>query len=82
MAEQRPRRIALGAVVATTATLRGIEVDGRPGEQVVFVYDDPSDANPLHAVVRGSLSLDRPEQTFVRDRVREAFCIVVQVTGH
>ena len=63
--------------MAKVADLRGIKVDGRPGKQVVFVYDDPSAMNPFHAVVRGELTLDRSEQRIVRDRIRDAFSRVV-----
>jgi hypothetical protein len=76
----RPQRTAEGALVAKVAALREIEVDGRPGEQVVFIYDDPLPSEPLHAVLRGGEALDRPEQTFVRDKIRDAFCRAVQ--GH
>lgn len=73
----KPERISNGAVVAQAAALRRIEVDGRAGEQVVFIYDDPLPSNPLHAVVRGKQVLDRPERIFVRDRIREAFSRIV-----
>jgi hypothetical protein len=74
----KPQRTAEGALVAKVGALRDIEVDGRPGEQVVFIYDDPLPSEPLHAVLRGEEALDRPEQTFVRDKIRDAFCCAVQ----
>lgn len=72
-ANRRPGRTGDGAIVALVRDLRSVEVDGRPGEQVVFIYDDPMPLEPLHAIVRGNRDLDRSEQALVRDRIRDAF---------
>ena len=62
-----------GAFVASVDELRAIEVDSRKGEKIVFIYDDPLSTEHLHAVLRGLETLDRPEQSMARDRIRDAF---------
>jgi hypothetical protein len=69
----RPNRESDGAVLANAATLRDIEIEGRVGEKLVFIYDDPKKEDQLHAVLRGSQKLDRPEQTLLRDAIEAAF---------
>jgi hypothetical protein len=74
----KPNRSAEGALVAQVDVLRRITVDGRPGEQVVFIFDDPLPSEPLHAVLRGSENLDRPEQSSIRDKIRDSFNRIVR----
>jgi hypothetical protein len=69
----KANRSAQGAIVAEASHLRKIELEDRSGEQLVFVYDDPKSNEPLHAVVRGSLQLSRPDQRRIRDKIKGAF---------
>jgi hypothetical protein len=66
-------RVPMPTLFASVALLRSIEALGRKGDQVVFIYDDPRPDDRLHAILRGDRSLDRPDQLFIRDRIRDLF---------
>lgn len=72
-ADKQPGRVQEGALVATAHDLRSIRLEDRPDEQVVFIYDDPTDSEPKHAIIRGKETLSRPDQDFLREQIRKAF---------
>lgn len=75
-AERRPGRTQQGALVATCRDLRKIRLDDAAHQQV-FIYDDPLEDEPRHAVVRGDERLDRPDQDALREEIRETFRTIV-----
>lgn len=72
-AERKEGRTQQGALLATVAMIRAIRLDGEGDRQVAFVYDDPTEHEPLHAVVRGCDQLGRPDQDELRGRMRGLF---------
>lgn len=61
-----------GALVAEVEALRALRVADYP-EQVVFVYDDPMDTNPQHAVIRVKPDLPATQLAGLIDDIRIAF---------
>ena len=73
-------RAAMPTLFAPVALLRSIEAPGRNGDQVVFIYDDPRPDDQFHAILRGDHSLDRSDQSYVRDLIRDLFLPVSEAT--
>lgn len=72
-ASLKPDREATGAWVACVAHLRQIRTKVLPEEKLVFVYDDPSDVNQEHAVVRGRDDTSKARQSEIMNAVQKAF---------
>ena len=67
-----PKREAMVALITNVGELRSIRISTL-NAQIVFIYDDPKTDDPLHAVIRCSSDLNRPEQDFIREKIRQAF---------
>ncbi|QIK77752.1 hypothetical protein G7077_01315 [Sphingomonas piscis] len=65
-------RTGEGALLARAADLRNIRLSLVP-IQAIYIYDDPTDEESGHAILRGIESLDRPEQEELRLSVRLRF---------
>lgn len=72
-ANKRPDRETKGAIIAKALKLRNISLSELGDQQIVFVYDDPRDDEPLHAVIRGNSDVTRANQDFVRSKICELF---------
>ena len=72
-AGKRAGREPQGAWVANVDDLRAIGRTDSPDGQVVRIYDDPTGEDPLHAIIRGRETLDRPDQDRLRERIRQRF---------
>jgi hypothetical protein len=73
MATLKDGRSAQGAVVALVSDLRAIPWPADPKGQAVYVYDDPMDTNPEHALIRVSQHVSRAEFQVVRKAILAAF---------
>ena len=69
--EKNPE-VAQCVVMAVTRTLRGIRLQDKPADQVVFVFDDSGEPGGTdHAIIR--IIKPRPPLDFIRSKIIEAF---------
>lgn len=71
-AEAAPGRSSCGAWIACVQSIRDIRLPGI-SEVVVRVYDDGSDDNPRHALLRATSSVTRPLFSVLRDELFKRF---------
>ena len=69
----RSDREAKGALLAEVRELRNIAFSDLGGEQIVYVYDDPTEYEEEHAVMRCNEKIPRANQDFVRVQVSKIF---------
>jgi hypothetical protein len=71
-ASERDGRHSSGAIVAMAHDLRAIRKTGDVASQVVYLYDDPTAKDPMHAVIR-VVPMDRPDFSDVKDKIGRSF---------
>ncbi len=71
-AARRDGRKPNGAWVAEVGSLRKIRLKNGPDEQIIFVYDDPTPNDALHAVIRGR-DMPQTQHAEIMDCLEEAF---------
>jgi hypothetical protein len=79
-ANLKPGRSAEGAVTTSVGTLRRIRLDGQPDKQQLKIYDDPTDDDPLHCVLRGNEQLDRSDQSAIITALIQVFSEHIRMT--
>jgi hypothetical protein len=72
-AQRKAGRTQQGCIQAKAGDLRAIQDPEIAQGRLVYVYDDPSDEEALHAVLRCVDIADRPSQSALRDLVADAF---------
>lgn len=75
-AKEKAGRTSLGVQIAAVLDLRHLSVVEQAGVQVVFVYDDPRDDDPQHAVVRIDETLTRPQQGDLITDLKDVFVTI------
>jgi hypothetical protein len=73
-AAQKADRTSSGALIAKAADLRKIRKTGDLQNQVVYVYDDPTNDDKNHALIRVA-EMDRPDFSDVKDKIGSVFSI-------
>ena len=73
-AEASSGRTSRGALVACVQSIRNIRLAGINGP-VVRVYDDGSDENPRHAVLRATGDVSRPLFSALREELAKRFSL-------
>lgn len=66
-------RVSNGARIAKATDVRSIRLARNPDKQVLFVYDDPCDEEPCHAVIRMDNDTPEEEVAGVLDKIAAIF---------
>ena len=74
-AQQKSGRETRGAWIACVQALRDIRLEDYSGEQLIRVYEDPSEENRRHSVIRVLASITRTRFSELRAKMETCFSL-------